>query len=505
MRKYYTYLILLFILMNLIGCAKSSTSSTQVIVSPTSTALKPLSSSSPTVTVSPTYEPTSTPSYVITQPLSTATPEVFPLVESSQSIMGVALEGFSDQYGLQEALSLDAHWLRRWEPISWREVEPSEGDYHWEVLEELEMELLNAKAVDAEVVLAIQFTPAWAQKIPPYACGPIRKDKFDAFANFMEHLVRRYGSTSPYGVHYWLIGNEMDVAPVEIGPESYFGCWGDPDSPYYGGKYYGEMLKFIYPRIKSVDPQAKILMGGLLLECDPYTMSVENGECVNQLRWKSGKFLEGVLKAGGDYFDIVSVHSYAQLRLDLDSKMHSYYAWSPSYGGTGLPEKVGFVRDVMSSYGYEKPVFVGELALKCDDPSEMCYDVAAAFVPRAYSEAYAYDVISGIYYALVSEFKYKGLLYPDFTPRPSFYAYDFFTDMTSGASYIGPVEDYPNVSGYEFANNGRELQIIWSTKGGEQEIEIPIDISRAFDKYGNVLPYDEGVLYVDWSPIYIKK
>ena len=160
--------------------------------------------------------------------------------------------------------------------------------------------------------MSIQMTPDWAQKVPPYACGPIRADKFDAFADFVAQVVAHFGPKSPYGVRYWQIGNEPDVAPGEIGPDSVFGCWGDPADPYFGGGHYAEMLQVVYPHVKAADPGAVIVMGGLLAECDPQTTQPGNG-CLNETRWKSGLFFEGVMQAGGGaYFDVASIHSYAQ-------------------------------------------------------------------------------------------------------------------------------------------------------------------------------------------------
>jgi hypothetical protein len=221
-----------------------------------------------------------------------------------------------------------------------------------------------------EPIINIQMTPRWAQGVDGYPCGPIRRDKFEAFARFMEQVVARYGSQTRYDVRYWQIGNEPDVAPTEVWPDAPFGCWGDPKDPHYGGPYYADMLKVVYPRIKAADSRSQVMMAGLLLECDPETMTPGNG-CENERRWASGHFLEGVLaNGGGPYFDIVDVHSYGVLRMDLPQRMHSYYAWSdPVGGGTGLPEKVGFVRRILARYGFEtKPVFAGEIALKCDDP-----------------------------------------------------------------------------------------------------------------------------------------
>ena len=158
-----------------------------------------------------------------------------------------------------------------------------------------------ARAVGIQPIIEVQFTPTWAQKVPGYSCGPIREDKLAAFANFMEQVVLRYGSASPYRVRYWQLGNEVDLAPQEVATDNIYGCWVDLNDPGYGGGYYAEMLKVVYPRIKAADPNAQVMMGGLLLECDPYNAD----PCTNERRKKSGYFLQGVLDAGGgDYFDL---------------------------------------------------------------------------------------------------------------------------------------------------------------------------------------------------------
>ena len=80
----------------------------------------------------------------------------------------------------------------------------------------------------------------------------------------MHDVVERYGSP-PYNVKYWELGNEPDAAWQHIASDSVFGCWGDVNAPFYGGQHYGEMLKEVYPQIKSTDPDAHVVVGGLLL------------------------------------------------------------------------------------------------------------------------------------------------------------------------------------------------------------------------------------------------
>jgi hypothetical protein len=270
------------------------------------------------------------------------------------------------------------------------------------------------------------------------------------------------------------------------------------------------MLKVIYPRVKAADPEAQVMMGGLLLECDPYVTAVGNG-CKSEQRWQSGFFLEGVMRAGGGgYFDVADVHSYALPRLDLPAKMHSWYAWSGDEGGTGLPEKVAFFRRVMGEYGHtDKPIFAGELALKCEQPSETCYDVAAAFVPRAFAEAYGLNLLGGVYYTLVSpdtyRSRYKGLLRPDGSTRPVYGAFHFMSTQLINSRYEGPVTAYAGVSGHAFEKAaGQQVQILWSTDGQDQVMNLPTATVTAYDKYGTSISQEKEQVTVGWSPIYLE-
>lgn len=433
-------------------------------------------------------------------------PVLFRDYRPQPSILGVALQGFNDESGLQETLALGARWGRRWKEVAWRAVEPQEGQFRWEVLADLEEELLRARGVGIQPILEIQLTPEWAQQHKGHACGPIRGDKFEAFAKFMEELVKRYGTATPYGVRYWQLANEMDIDHRVVGGDSLFGCWGEMEDEFYGGRHYGEMLKVVYPRMKAADPGAQVMMGGLLLECDPYKMK-PGVDCANEERWKSGFFLEGVLKAGGgDYFDIADVHSYADLRTDLPARMHSYYSWSGADGGTGLPEKVAFYRDLFARYGIaNKPIFAGEVALKCEVDGPDCQEVGAAFIPRVHAEAYDLGLIGATYYALISDFKFKGLLNEDKSVKQQYRAYDFMSSILSHVEHGGAVTDYPGVSGQLFKRSGiRRIQIVWSTTGAEQTITLPTDFVRAFDRYGNLLEPTDGTLKVDWAPIYLE-
>jgi hypothetical protein len=126
----------------------------------------------------------------------------------------------------------------------------------------------------------------------------------------MREVVQRY-SRPPYNVQYFQIWNEPDapyVVPL-VDSDRRWGCWGEPTGDYFGGEYFAEMLKTIYPAMKSANPNIKVVLGGLLLDCDP--TGVGDGYCLTEEAAQQWNFFEGILKNnGGSAFDIVAFHGY---------------------------------------------------------------------------------------------------------------------------------------------------------------------------------------------------
>lgn len=191
--------------------------------------------------------------------------------------------------GLQQMAYADTSWVRR-AAGEWANAEPTRGAPNCTALSGLEQELLNAATHGLRVVLVVGGAPDWPLVDPPKICGRVRLDKMGALASFVHELVARHRGP-PYNVRHWEMWNEPDVDRDLVGTISYYGCWGDDSDQHYGGGHYAEMLKQVYPQGKAADPQSPVLVGGLLLDCDPRTPGLFPGG-----NDKPPKFVEGILQ-----------------------------------------------------------------------------------------------------------------------------------------------------------------------------------------------------------------
>ena len=107
-----------------------------------------------------------------------------------------------------------------------------------------------------------------------------REEGYRRFARFMGDMAKRYPR-----IRFWELWNEMDQAFTDL-----FGAQ-QPEIPLrQRGKMYAEMLKLAYPAIKTANPRAWVLTGGMT-------------------DWS--EFPRGIYEGGGrDSFDFMNLHTY---------------------------------------------------------------------------------------------------------------------------------------------------------------------------------------------------
>ena len=432
---------------------------------------------------------------------------------------------FRGRVGPDRAANLGGKWLRLG-VLSWRDAQPEETStisFASSQFSALDQALQNATTARLTPMVVVMNSPRWATVIET-SCGAIRADRFAAFAEFMRQAVLKY-KEPPYNVHHWEIGNEPDVDPDLVQQDNGFGCWGDIDDlEFYGGRQYGEMLKVVTPVIKSADPNATVLMGGLLLD-RPNTTDPARG--------KPERFLRGVLAAGKadgnyNYFDVVPYHAYPP----YTNEVKDYSGPDPSWGGLGgfALGKPRFLKAIMAEYGVSKRLMLNEAALQCPDnfndfpfcdrrspefAGPRLQEAKANFIPQMMARTLSEGVEAILWYLLEGPgWREGGLLNPGTqTPGPAYIAYQNLIEQvahaTSAPESVG-AEYGAGFEAYRFRNGSKVVDLVWSVDAQSRQLSIPeAQFLQAVDRDGKaiVATFQGGnaVLPVAFSAVYIHR
>jgi hypothetical protein len=271
------------------------------------------------------------------------------------------------------------------------------------------------------------------------------------------------------------------------------------NDPYYGGGAYAEMLKRIYPAIKQANPNAQVLLGGLLLDCDA-DHPIAGRNCAES------RFFEGVLRnGGGAAFDIVSYHGYA-----FWSGKNEDWDMNPSWQARGgaVRGKLQLLREMLTRYQIEKPILLTEAGLLCYRSDPRCiprfFSAQASYLPRMYARAWANGLLGAIWYTLEGPgWERSGLLDENQQPRPAYQALSFMTGLLQGANYDGPRSNGA-IEGYAFRKGATRYELYWTNTDTPARMAWPAGAVAAYDIYGQPLPVAGSDLEVNFNPIFIE-
>jgi len=428
--------------------------------------------------------------------------------QTSESVFGVEANPLDATGGLSLITQTQSAWVRG-PDVFWNEIESTPGVYDWTAMTEATAEVQNAVTNGLEPIVVVTGTPAWAQKYPGYICGPIDSADFNAFANFMVQLITNSPITA-YNVKYWELWNEPDLGWSQVPTPNYpwAGCWGETgDTQYFGGSYYGEMLKVVYPKIKAVNSQAQVLVGGLLLDCDPYHPPAGKN-CT------SSKFLEGILvNNGAGSFDGVSYHAYDYYGGSSGTYANSNWNSAWDNRGPSLIEKSNYLRQLLSKYNASSKYLLNtENALLCDSCTDdpVFETTKSYYVAEAYASAMAQNLRANIWFSMLGEWgRNNGLMefsqpIPVNPPLPAYFAYKFAAQELSGASFIGNVTSFQRVSGYEFSKGDRHVWLMWVPDGGNVTVDLRATPSNVYDVDGDPVTFSGTRLVVNRQPYYVE-
>lgn len=428
--------------------------------------------------------------------LNTQVPPIFlPMVFTPwlNSTFGIEVLSMNNSAGTM-AQQAGSAWVRL-NALSWAYYQPN-NEAEFRVDAGLEQEILTANQFGQKVILIIQKTPLWAREYPDSVCGPIRMDKLGALAHFMGMVVEKY-SQPPYNVIYFELWNEPEVQvfrdnPTTPNDESNvpYGCWGNTraDAQFFGGGYYADMLKVVVPAMKAVNPNVKIVLGGLLLDCDPN----DPAHC-GPLPSAMAGYFEGILnRGGGEYLDVVNFHAYNYFHPEIGPIQREYEIPNWSTSGGQVEGKLAFLLGVMSKYNLNKPIILSEAGLICSGctsiPAGYEQD-KAEYVLWLYTRNLSKGLLATTWYTLdKGGWRGTGLLDINNNPTPAYYAFKTMTNALYAASFVREVGLSTGVRVFEF-QKGLKVWVLFSQDGEQKTVNLSNTVAsnprEIFDLYGN--------------------
>lgn len=383
----------------------------------------------------------------------------------------------NESQGLSYAVAAGMEWIRI--KIAWENVEPVQTDpptYNWTYYDRI---FGNAADAGMNLIVTIRDNPVWAAA---NRCGPLY-DPQD-MARFAAAAVSRYGQPA-YNVKVWELYNEPDNTVTEGWFINLGGCWGN------NGHAYANMLKVVYPAIKSANPEAIVLLGALGFEFE-------------QVSHLNRYFLEDMLNAGGGpYFDAMNFHYF-----------HEYVpSWSSPLYRAGLRNKMDTLKGIIARYGLSKPFVITELGHPYYGPPAEQYSHKrnSQYVIKGNVRAFTENVRIIIWYQMVdgpSDERTYGLLNSDLEPQPGYDVYGLLMRELQGAAYLGPFSPQYGLEAYQFSQNGQARIFAWCTHDGEFVMEVPWTTIQMIDRdcgastctaYGETIIQDGGS--GDWDNV----
>jgi polysaccharide biosynthesis protein PslG len=235
--------------------------------------------------------------------------------------------------------------------LSWREIEPSPGEFHWEYTDWL---VRAAEYYNLRVVARLDKTPRWAGTPGAFNAVPYHVEDYAAF---VERVAARYrGRIAAY-----IVWNEPNISRE----------WGD-QSPDPGA--YATILKQAAQRIRRNDPDARIVAAGLAPTNEHSERAMDDRDYLRALYADDAK----------DSFDVLAAHPYPSTYPPEDprgahdgSNFNRLYDW----------------RDIMTANGDgAKPIWITEFGYTTQMPPgldqlRVSEAEQAQWIPRAYEIA----------------------------------------------------------------------------------------------------------------------
>lgn len=266
----------------------------------------------------------------------------------------------------------------------WEDIEPKPGNFNFEKYD-LIVDVLSENNI--KILGIFDYCASWAAEDGQWNCVP--RDNA-LFVNYAVRVIGRYKDK----VKYWEVWNEPDSTTY----------WSRQD----GLKSYCALLKDVYSAAKLVDPDCRILNGGLAL----------GPASVNRLYDNGAK----------NYFDILNIHIFENPLYPGRDKAVSAY---PKLARKIMERNNDANKEIwiteIGCPGVKKGIDIADWWLgKNPDEKQQ-----AEWVKKVYTELLNQNLVSKIFWAFLRDCNnhwgtgvdYFGLVRWDFSPKPAFYSY----------------------------------------------------------------------------------
>ncbi len=221
--------------------------------------------------------------------------------------------------------------------FSWRQIEPTRDQYHWQSPDEV---VQAVEYYGLDLVVRLDQHPEWASSVTTTLNAP--SDDLADYARFVQTVAARYRGR----VRAYVIWNEPNLARE----------WGGrPPDP----AGYVALLREAYRAVKKADPNALVVSAGLA------PTNHQDEEALDDRL-----YLEAMYRAGArSYFDVLGTHPYG-------------FAYSPddahgAHEGLNLA-RLEDLRAIMITHGdAEKPVWATELGWTVEARGEAAWQAVS--------------------------------------------------------------------------------------------------------------------------------
>lgn len=212
----------------------------------------------------------------------------------------------------------------------WREIEPTQDQFHWEVTDRV---VAGAEYYGLDLVVRLDQHPAWVSNVDLALNAP--PEKLEDYRDFVQRVAARYRGR----IRAYIIWNEPNLA-VEWG--------GQPPDP----AAFTNLLRVGYEAVKAGDPQALVVAAGLA------PTNSNDAEAMDDRL-----FLQAMYQAGaGAYFDILGAHPYSFGQAPNAPQSDRNH---PAF------RRLAELRQIMVEHGDRyKPVWITEMGWTIDPPPD---------------------------------------------------------------------------------------------------------------------------------------